>query len=220
MKNRFIIAILSTTLVLSGCACTNNKEKKDEKVVHKKKEKKEAKQEVVNLPEEAETKPVVATTLPDLYTDEELLTYANDHFPDYWNTYYGFMTGTYFESTREFGSSVITDPNIHSLQDIENVWYQKFSRRYPVPYMDMSINFYEDVPFWEENGQVYERYRIDGIVGHSIYFDHIVQKTDDEVWFALFSEGVDGAIHDWNQEWSFVYEDGQLKYGTVVRHNQ
>lgn len=182
MKNRFIIAILSTTLLLSGCACTNSKEKKDEKVVHKKKEKKEAKQEVVNLPEEAETKPVVATTLPDLYTDEELLTYANDHFHDYWNTYYGFMTGTYFESTREFGSSVITDPNIHSLQDIENVWYQKFSRRYPVPYMDMSINFYEDVPFWEENGQVYERYRIDGIVGHSIYFDHIVQKTDDEVW--------------------------------------
>lgn len=72
MKNRFMIAVLSATLLLTGCACTNNKEKKDEKVVHKKKEKKEAKQEVVNLPEEAETKPVVATTLPDLYTDEEL----------------------------------------------------------------------------------------------------------------------------------------------------
>ena len=37
MKNRFMIAILSTTLVLSGCACTNTKEKKEEKVVQKKK---------------------------------------------------------------------------------------------------------------------------------------------------------------------------------------
>lgn len=80
--------------------------------------------------------------------------------------------------------------------------------------------FYENVPFWEEDGQVHERYRIDGIVGHSIYFDHIVQKSDDEVWFALFSEGVDGTIQDWNQEWSFVYEDGQFKYGTVIRHDQ
>lgn len=221
MKNRFMIAILSTTLVLSGCACTNTKEKKEEKVVQKKKEKKkESIQEAINLPEEAEAKPVVDSGISSLYTDEELLAYANDHFHDYWQTYYGFMTGTYFESTREFGSSVITDPNIHSLQDIENVWYQKFSRRYPVPYMDMNINFYKEAPFWEENGRVYERNHIDGIVGHSIYFDHIVQKTDDEVWFALFSEGVDGTIQDWNQEWSFVYEDGQLKYGTVVRHNQ
>ena len=55
-----MIAILSTSLVLSGCACTNTKEKKEEKVVQKKKEKKkESKQEAINLPEEAEAKPVV-----------------------------------------------------------------------------------------------------------------------------------------------------------------
>jgi protein involved in sex pheromone biosynthesis len=35
MKNRFIITVLSTTLLLSGCACANSKEKKDEKVVNK-----------------------------------------------------------------------------------------------------------------------------------------------------------------------------------------
>lgn len=219
-RNRVIAAVLAAVLTLSGCACKNSKDKKDEKVVQKKKEKKESKQDVVNQPEEDESKPVVDSGISTLYTDEELLAYANDHFEDYWKTYYGFMTGTYFESTREFGSSVITDPNIHSLQDIENVWYQKFSRRYPVPYMDMNINFYKEAPFWEEDGQVYQRYHIDGIVGHSIYFDHIVQKSDDEVWFALFSTRADGAIHDWNQEWSFVYEDGQLKYGTVVRHDQ
>ena len=43
MRNRLMTAILSATLLLSGCANTDNKEKKDEKVVHKKKEKKESK---------------------------------------------------------------------------------------------------------------------------------------------------------------------------------
>lgn len=83
MRHRLMIAVLSTTLLLSGCANTNNKEKKDEKVVQKKKEKKESKQEAVNLPEEAETKPVVDSGLSTLYTDEELLAYANDNLQDY-----------------------------------------------------------------------------------------------------------------------------------------
>lgn len=218
MKNRFIIAVLSTTLLLSGCACANNKEKKDEKVVHKKKEKKESKQDAVNQPEEAETKPVVDTNLSDLYTDEDLLTYANDHLNDFWHVYYCFMAGTYFEGSGEIGNKLITDPNIHSLQDVENVWYQKFSRRYPAPYLDMNTNPYKELPFWEENGQVYERHRIDGIVGVSFFFDHITQKTDDEVWFAYYSKGVDGTINDTQEQWSFVYEDGQLKYGTITRN--
>lgn len=222
MKNRFIIAVLSTTLLLSGFACANNKEKKEEKVVQKKKEKKEkkeSKQEVVNLPEEAEIKPVVDTTLSDLYTDEELFAYANDHLNDFWHTYYCFMAGTYFEGSGEIGNKLITDPNIHSLQDVENVWYQYFSRKYPIPYMDINTNVYKEVPFWEENGQVYERYRIDGIPHVSFFFDHITQKTDDEVWFAYYCKGPDGSISDTQQQWSFVYEGGQLKYGTIVRNN-
>ena len=222
MKNRFIIAVLSTTLLLSGFACANNKEKKEEKVVQKKKEKKEkkeSKQEVVNLPEEAEIKPVVDTTLSDLYSDEELLAYANDHLNDFWHTYYCFMAGTYFEGSGEIGNKLITDPNIHSLQDVENVWYQYFSRKYPIPYMDINTNVYKEVPFWEENGQVYERYRIDGIPHVSFFFDHITQKTDDEVWFAYYCKGPDGSISDTQQQWSFVYEGGQLKYGTIVRNN-
>lgn len=220
MRNRFMIAILSATLLLSGCANTNNKEKKDEKVVHKKKEKKESKQEAVELPEEAETKPVVDSGISSLYTDEELLAYANDHLNDFWHTYYCFMTGTYFEGSGEIGNKLITDPSIHSLQDVETVWYQKFSRKYPVPYLDMNINPYKELPFWEENGQVYERYRIDGFAGVSFFFDHITQKTDNEVWFAYYCKGPDGSISDTQQQWSFVYEDGQLKYGTIIRNNQ
>ena len=219
MKNRFIIAVLSTTLLLSVCACANSKEKKDEKVVHKKKETMEVKQDAVSLPEEAETKHVVDATLSDLYTDEELLAYANNHLADYWHTYYCFMAGTYFEGSGEIGNKLITDPNIHSLQDVENVWYQYFSRKYPIPYMDININVYKEAPFWEENVQVYERYRIDGIPHVSFFFDHITQKTDDEVWFAYYCKGPDGSISDTQQQWSFVYEDGQLKYGTIVRNN-
>ncbi|WP_295565366.1 hypothetical protein [uncultured Holdemanella sp.] len=219
MKNRFIIAVISTTLLLSVCACSNSKEKKDEKVVHKKKETMEVKQDAVSLPEEAETKPVADATLSDLYTDEELLAYANNHLADYWHTYYCFMAGTYFEGSGEIGNKLITDPNIHSLQDVENVWYQYFSKKYPIPYMDINTNVYKEAPFWEENGQVYERYRIDGIPHVSFFFDHITQKTDDEVWFAYYCKGPDGSISDTQQQWSFVYEDGQLKYGTIIRNN-
>lgn len=183
------------------------------------KKKKESKQDAVSLPEEDEAKPVVDSGLSSLYTDEELLAYANDHLNDFWHTYYCFMAGTYFEGSGEIGNKLITDPNIHSLQDVENVWYQYFSRKYPIPYMDINTNVYKEVPFWEENGQVYERYRIDGIPHVSFFFDHITQKTDDEVWFAYYCKGPDGSISDTQQQWSFVYEDGQLKYGTIVRNN-
>lgn len=220
MRNKLMISILSATLVLSGCACTNIKEKKDEKMVHNKKEKKEVKQEVANLPEEAETKPIVDSGISTLYTDEELLAYANNHINNFWHVYYCFMAGTFFEGTGDFGDTLITDPNIHSLQDVENVWYQYFSRKYPIPYMDLNTNIYKEVPFWEENGQVYERYRIDGIPYVSFFFDRITQKTDDEVWFAYYCKGPDGSISDTQQQWSFVYKDGQLKYGTIVRNNQ
>ena len=219
MKNRFIIAVLSTTLLLSVCACANSKEKKDEKVVHKKKETMEVKQDAVSLPEEAETKPVADATLSDLYTDEELLAYANNHLADYWHTYYCFMAGTYFEGSGEIGNKLITAQNIHSLQDVENVWFQYFSRIGSIPYMDKKKKIYIEAPFWEENGQVYERYRIDGIPHVSFFFDHITQKTDDEVWLAYYCKGPDGSISDTQQQWSFVYEDGQIKYGTIVRNN-
>ena len=115
MINRFMIAVLSATLLLSGCACANNKEKKDEKVVHKKKEKKESKQDAVNQPEEDESKPVVDSGLSSLYTDEELLAYANDHRDDFWHTYYWFMAGTFFEAANDNGNMLITDSRIHSL---------------------------------------------------------------------------------------------------------
>lgn len=224
--------------MLSGCAASEkNKDKKaDEKISQKERSKskskkkevekkaKEVKETTEETSQEQETQASqveetpVATGISSMYTDEELLTYANDHLDDFWRTYYCFMAGTFFEGTGDFGNTLITDPNIHSLQDVENVWYQKFSRRYPAPYLDMNTNPYKELPFWEENGQVYERYRIDGIPHVSFFFDHIMQKTDDEVWFAYYCKGPDGSISDTQQQWSFVYEDGKLKYGTIVRN--
>lgn len=46
------------------------------------------------------------------------------------------------------------------------------------------------------------------------------KKTDDEVWFAYYSKDLSGNINDTQEQWSFVYEDGQLKYGTIVRNKQ
>lgn len=86
------------------------------------------------------------------------------------------MAGTFFESSGENGNMLITDPRIHLLQDVENVWYRYFSRRYPIPYMDVNTNVFKETPFWEENGQVYERYHIDGFIGATYFFDHITQK--------------------------------------------
>lgn len=83
----------------------------------------------------------------------------------------------------------------------------------------MTINFYEDVPFKMMDGEVYERYRIDGLVGVSIYFDHVTQKSNDEVWFGMYYRGVDNTLTDSHQQYSFVYENGKLKYGTIVKNS-
>lgn len=109
--------MLITSLMLSGCAASEkNKDKKaDEKVSQKersksKSKKKEKLKEVKETTEEAsqeqETQAsqveetLVATGISSMFTDEELLTYADDHLDDFWRTYYCFMAGTYFEASK------------------------------------------------------------------------------------------------------------------------
>ena len=97
--------------MLSGCtASEKNKDKKaDEKVSHKEQDKSESKKKEVEkkakevketkkeTSQEQETQasqveetPVV-TDISSLYTDEELLAYANNHLADFWHVYYCFM---------------------------------------------------------------------------------------------------------------------------------
>lgn len=152
--------------------------------------------------------------------DAELLNMANSRIDDYWKIYYCFMSGTYFSyDTGTITNYVhINDPRINSLQDIDNVWYEHFSRKYTVPYYDMNLNPYKKQPFIECEDGIYELYQPDGIVGSTFFFDHIVKKTSDEVWFAYYGKGLDGNIYDTGQTWSFVYEDGAWKYGQVTRN--
>lgn len=150
--------------------------------------------------------------------DSELLEMANSRIHDYWHDYYCFMAGTYFSyDSGEIGNYVhISNPRINSLQDVENVWYQKFSRKYPIIYNDENQNPYKKQAFIQKDDGVYELYQIDGLA-LEFYFDHITQRTTDEVWFACYCKGPDGSISDTGQIWSFVYEDGTWKYGTIIR---
>ena len=157
-RNRLIAAVLTTSLILPGCAASEkNKDKKvDEKASHKergksetkkkeaekkakevKKTKEETSQEQETQASQDEETPV-ATGISSMFTDDELFAFADETV----NTFYGermsYICGTQF-STGE-GSYrnnngyyvAVLDPRIQSYDDLENVYYQKFSRRYPL----------------------------------------------------------------------------------------
>ena len=248
---RFIKSSLTIllTIALFGCTSyqpttskpnnkTSNVSKKKDNIKSKKdmkeKDDEETNKETANSADENSSQQVVdsqqtsndasAQTPSDETSgsDTELLNMANLRIDEYWNIYYGFASGCYFEhgdmvdNLGEYkGYCPITDSRIHSLEDIESVWYESFSRKYAVPYYDAYPSMKR--PFIEVNGQVYESYQVFGIVGNEFFFDHIVNKTSDEVWFAYYSKGIDGTIGDTGQTWSFVYEDGIWKFGTIIR---
>lgn len=151
--------------------------------------------------------------------DTELLNMANSRIHDYWHDYYCFMAGTYFSyDSGQIGNYChINDPRIHSLRDVEDVWYEKFSKKYPIIYNDENQNPYKKQAFIQKDDGVYELYQIDGLA-IEFYFDHITQRTADEVWFACYCKGPDGSTSDTGQTWSFVYEDGTWKYGQITKN--
>lgn len=214
---RTLIVLGTISLALFGCASaqlTQSTSNHKSSEISKKKAKKTSKNSQKEQIQE------VASDLIGDYSDSELLDMANSMIGDCFGVYYGFSNGIYFEidcSDVYEGYFRITDSRINSLQDVENIWYERFSRRYPVQYMDSSLNRYNKVPFVEANGAVYALNCIDGIVGSCLYLDHIVQRSSDEVWFAAYWMVVDGSITDDNQTWSFVFEDGAWKFGEIIK---
>lgn len=103
-RNRLMIAVLITSLMLSGCAASEkNKDKKaDEKVSHKEQDKSESKKKEVekkakevketteeaSQEQEAQTSQVqetpVATGISSMFTDDELFAFADETV----NTFY------------------------------------------------------------------------------------------------------------------------------------
>lgn len=242
-RNRIIVAVLATTLMLSGCAVSNKdtKEKTDEKVSVKKRDKskskkKEAKKKTKEVKEtkeessqEQETQASqveetpVATGIPSMFTDEELFAFASENINAFYQERMSYICGTQF-STEE-GSYrnddgyyvAVSDPRIQSYDDIENVYYQKFSRRYPICYdKPYNLSPLTKLPFIVVDGQLYEAYSAICIygIGSTYKVGEIINKTDDEFWvrFDSYCE-LDNSTNQTDITCSFVWEDGGWKYG-------
>ena len=239
-RSRIIVAVLATTLMLSGCAVSNKdtKEKTDEKVSLKKQDKfkskkKDAKKKVKEAKEETsqeqetqasqvEETPV-ATGISSMFTDEELFAFADETVNTFYAERMSYICGTQF-STGE-GSyrnddglyAVVSDPRIQTYDDIENVYYQKFSRRYPICYdKPYNLSPLTKLPFIVVDGQLYEAYSaicINGI-GCKYTVGEIIKKTDDEFWVRLNNYcGLDNSTNQTDITCSFVWENGGWKYG-------
>lgn len=214
MKLDHMAIICIVGCLLAGCSYAQEKEIK-----------KVSTQEVTTLPDETESKAVVDSGVSTLYTDQELLDYANEKAEDYFKMRMSAMCGQGFDvdvndtvQQNDVTYCRITNENIQSLDDIYEYWSQYFSEKYGAWYQDVDQNVYGIMPYIEMNKKVYAMNKIDGIVGSTMYFDHITMKSDDEVWFEAYWKSIDDSITDANQQWSFVYENGPFKYGTVIKN--
>lgn len=239
-RNRLMTAVLITSLMLSGCAASEkNKDKKaGEKVSHKeqnkseskkkeskKKAKEETSQEQETQASQVEETPV-ATGISSMFTDEELWDFASENINALYQERMSYICGTHFTSSSNFKNYIknddgiyyeVDDPQVQSYNDIENVYYQKFSRRYPICYdRPYNLSPLTRLPFIEVNGKLYEAYSaicINGI-GCEYTVGEIIKKTDDEFWVRLNNYcGLDNSTNQTDITCSFVWEDGGWKYG-------
>ena len=245
-RNRIIVAVLVTMLMVTGCAVSNNdtKKKTDEKVLVKKQnksksKKKEAKKkaketneakEETSQEQETQASQVeetpVATGISSMFTDEELWDFASDNINALYQERMSYICGTHFTSSSNLKNYIknddgiyyeVDDPQVQSYNDIENVYYQKFSRRYPICYdRPYNLSPLTRLPFIEVNGKLYEAYSaicINGI-GCEYTVGEIIKKTDDEFWVRLNNYcGLDNSTNQTDITCSFVWEDGGWKYG-------
>ena len=146
------------------------------------------------------------------------------------NTFYAermsYICGTHFTSSSNFENYIknddgiyyeVDDSQVQSYNDIENVYYQKFSRRYPICYdKPYNLSPLTKLPFIIVDGHLYEAYSaicINGI-GCKYTVGEIIKKTDDEFWVRLnnYCE-LDNSTNQTDITCSFVWEDGGWKYG-------
>ena len=245
-RNRLIAAVLTISLILSGCASSEkDKDKKiDEKASHKERDESETKKkeaekkakEVKETTEEAsqeqetqasqgEGTPVV-TGISSMFTDDELFAFADETVNTFYAERMSYICGTHFTSSSNFENYIknddgiyyeVDDSQVQSYNDIENVYYQKFSRRYPICYdKPYNLSPLTKLPFIVVDGQLYEAYSaicINGI-GCKYTVGEIIKKTDDEFWVRLNNYcGLDNSTNQTDITCSFVWENGGWKYG-------
>ena len=245
-RNRIIVAVLATTLMLSGCTVSNkdankksgekvsvkNQDKSKSKKKESKKNTKEAKETKEETSQEqraqasqAQETPV-ATGISSMFTDEDLWNYASENINALYQERMSYICGTHFTTSSNFENHIknddgtyyeVDDPQVQSYNDIENVYYQKFSRRYPICYdRPYNLSPLTRLPFIEVNGKLYEANSaicINGI-GSTYKVGEIINKTEDEFWvrFDGYCE-LDNSTNQTDITCSFVWEDGGWKYG-------
>ena len=239
-RNRLMTAILTTSLILSGCAASEknkdkkpnekvsqserskSKSKKEEKLKEVKKATEEESQEQETQASQVQETPV-ATGISSMFIDDELFAFADETVNTFYAERMSYICGTQFsvgESSyrNDDGYYVaVSDPRIQTYDDIENVYYQKFSRRYPICYdKPYNLSPLTKLPFIVVDGQLYEAYSaicINGI-GCKYTVGEIIKKTDDEFWVRLnnYCE-LDNSTNQTDIICSFVWEDGGCKYG-------
>lgn len=158
---------------------------------------------------------------PEDYSDEELLALGGESFDDlfsmnllYMNNYliptdYNDMIDIEYQHpdaglTERRYYRVNGYTSMEELRTaLEDIWYGKFARKYPVDLTGAYVEF---------NGAVYAGEA--GLAGPMmpLIMDRILSRTDDEVVFTGHWEYDDGQTFG-VMEFSLVYEDGHWKYG-------
>lgn len=236
-RNWLFIITLSFALSITGCAASNKEANKTgEKASQKKQTKSKDKKNVdkkdnddeTSSEQEVETS-TVDTSISSIFSDEELLAYASENINEMYKERMTYICGTHFASTQNYVTNdsgiyyEVDDPQVQSYNDIANVYYQKFSRKYPIcydkPYNSDPLN---RVPFIDVDGKLYESGAaicIHGL-GSTYTVGEIIRKSNDEFWVSINSYcSLDDSTTQTDITCSFVWEDGTWKYGDFNNPN-
>lgn len=170
-------------------------------------------------PIQTTTQETSTTPLSYGFDDEQLLTLAQSLHTIacemYWNYYYGSPYSVdysnYIEDSVGTMYFLIDDENINSLEDVQNDWYEIFSKR------NLVTDF--DGHYIEQDGKVYIN---EASKGADVYYTNteiseISSRTEDEIYFNAVSHYTDPADNtiqeDQTYKFSIVLEDGSYHVG-------
>ena len=148
-------------------------------------------------------------------SDQELLILAGLAANVMQDSIYGVNLGAYLE--QDWNNSITVNgqectlvPGYHSMADLENKWYQSFSRKYT---MDQITGGGFRSMYTEQNGQLYSLNLGIGDDLESPVVEKLVSRSGNEAVFSgrIYCEPMEE--FDGTMELSLVYENGAWKYG-------
>lgn len=229
---KFVVSLMISSTFITGCSSATQKHETKEKVNVKAKKKKTAavaKQDIATLPDTTESKPVVESGISAKFSDDELIAYANEIVNKMYQERMSYICGTHFSVTSDSIRTdqgiyyLVNDEQVQNFNDIQNVYYQKFSNRYPICY-DKPYNLepLNEVPFVEQDGKLYASNKAICIYGHGSQYvvGELTAKSDDEFWVRLDSYcSLDDSMIQTDITCSFVWDGTSWKYGDFNNPN-